>query len=81
MRVRCQSCKGEYERTQRDGARYFHACAPLANPAHQPDPAAPAFDPRETVERRNKRDENLVIDAASGKVRAISEGDGALDLG
>jgi hypothetical protein len=27
--VICQTCRGSYEPTQRDGTQYFHACPPL----------------------------------------------------
>jgi hypothetical protein len=68
MPKKCKSCDGTFEPTQRDGSQYFHACAPIPNPALQPDPGKPAYDPRETVERPNKRDEN--IDDSPAAVKA-----------
>jgi len=59
MPTQCKSCNGIYEKTQRDGTLYFHACAPVANPAYQPDPTKPNFDTVETIERAQKRDENI----------------------
>ena len=77
MATKCKTCAGTYNPTQPDGSRYFHSCAPVANPAYQPDPAKVAFNPTETIEHANKRDENLVIDPATKKVTGIvSEGTG-----
>lgn len=68
MPKKCKSCQGTFEPAQRDGSLYFHACAPVANPKYQPDESAPQYDPRETVERANKRDEN--IDDSPAAVKA-----------
>ena len=54
----CRACHGVFEEVLRDGARYFHACPPVANVSYQPDPHKDAYDPRETVERQGHRDEN-----------------------
>ncbi len=59
MKLQCNECGSTYSDTQRDGAAYFHACAPIHNPAYQPDPAKGAFDPREMVERPGARNENI----------------------
>jgi hypothetical protein len=42
-----------------DGAPYYHACAPIANPNLQPDPTKANYDPRETIERAGHRDERV----------------------
>jgi hypothetical protein len=55
----CNSCGATYTPIQRDGSRYFHACGPIPNPAYQPDATQAKFDPRVTIERPNKRDENI----------------------
>jgi hypothetical protein len=49
-----------YQDQQADGTPYFHACPPLANPGYQPDPLLPRYDPRESIERPGRRNENLV---------------------
>lgn len=61
----CITCGGVYQNPLQDGMLYFHACPPIPN--------------RETgqfEERPDKRDENIVLDEATGKVRLKSEGKG-----
>jgi hypothetical protein len=65
MLYRCPTCRGEYQDPLPDGSRYFHACAPVANPAYNLDPNAGPVDPRPTLERPAKRDENPVFTAAT----------------
>lgn len=77
MTTRCNSCGGTYAPTQADGSRYFHACAPIANPAYQPDPQKGPVNLQQTIERPNKRDENIAgTDSATKLPVIISPGDG-----
>jgi hypothetical protein len=57
-RVQCSACGGVYV-PQQPGGTYYHACPPVRNPDYQPDMAAAAYDPRETIARPGGRDENL----------------------
>lgn len=87
MRVKCRSCGGEYEPTQRDGLRYFHACAPLPGlvlvrrngelMAVNADATLPDADVLvgHAVERPNKRDENVQPRGAR-QGKPIAEGAG-----
>jgi hypothetical protein len=59
MLNKCNACGATYPSVQADGSRYFHACAPIANPAFNTDPEKGPVDLRETIERPNKRDENI----------------------
>lgn len=59
-RFRCRTCFGDYADQDRDGHRYFHACAPIPNPNYQPDSARVGYDPREYIERPGHRDERPV---------------------
>ncbi len=78
---RCNSCQGTYRDTQADGTLYFHACPPTPNPLFQPDTAKPLPDPRESIERPNKRDENITVDA-QGKAAGIkAAGAGRIQTG
>jgi hypothetical protein len=79
MKRRCKACLGTYETRQGD-ARYFHACAPIANPAYQPDPLKPAFNLIETIERPNKRDENIITDPDGSNPREKTPGPGADEI-
>ena len=55
----CNSCMGTYPETNPDSTQNFHACGPIPNPDFQPDPTQPGFDPRQQIERPDKRDENI----------------------
>jgi hypothetical protein len=70
MPTKCSTCNGTYTPLPASNEQYFHACPPIPDPLFQPDPAKAAFHPNETIERANKRDENLVLDA-TGKVTGI----------
>jgi hypothetical protein len=59
MPTKCNSCGGTYETILADGSLYFHACGPIPNPAYQPDPKKGPVNRTETIERPNKRDENV----------------------
>jgi hypothetical protein len=62
---------------QPDGSRYFHACPPIPNPAFNADPKKGPVDLRDTIERANKRDENIShIDANTKQPVIKSEGAG-----
>lgn len=87
--VTCNSCGGTYPPVQADGLRYYHQCPPVQNPAHQPDPRKPLFDPRETIERAGARNENVRAEptrrdgepAAATFAVPISEGLGVTPVG
>lgn len=77
MSTKCNSCGGTYAPVQADGSRYFHACAPIPNPAYQPDPTKGAVNLQQTIERPNKRDENFAgIDPATKLPIIVSAGAG-----
>jgi ssDNA-binding Zn-finger/Zn-ribbon topoisomerase 1 len=59
MTTKCNACGATYSSVQADGSRYFHACAPIPNPAFNADPKKGPVDLREIIERPNKRDENI----------------------
>lgn len=62
MPTQCKSCNATFDAIDaRSGAAYFHACAPIANPAYQPDPLKGALNLQATIERPNKRDENVKL--------------------
>lgn len=82
----CKTCQGVYVDPQRDGMRYFHACAPIHNPAYDAQfdiddegnrVAKGAIDPNipEMLERPNKRDEN-VERKPDGRVGPKADGPG-----
>lgn len=73
---RCKTCSSTYFDTLIEEKRYFHACAPVPNPDLQPDPSKPDFDPRETVERADKRNENVNDIVGPGGGGIISPGKG-----
>jgi len=66
----CNSCGAKYNETQPDSSPYFHACAPVKNPAFQPDSTKANLNTVETIERANKRDENLIFNAI-GEITGI----------
>lgn len=87
MRVKCNSCGGTYAPLQPDGSEYYHACAPLSAPeidaavkagklqlptGMTPDQAATLL----TIERPNRRDENVISTRASdsGTMKANGAG-------
>lgn len=77
MATKCNSCGGTYNAAPADGNRYFHACAPIPNPAYQPDPSKPLFNLQQTIEHPNKRDENIAgIDPATKQPIIVSAGTG-----
>jgi ssDNA-binding Zn-finger/Zn-ribbon topoisomerase 1 len=79
MANKCNSCGGIYNTTQPDGSRYFHACAPIPNPTYQPDPTKGTVVLQQTVERPNKRDENIAgIDPVTKQPIIISAGTGII---
>jgi hypothetical protein len=57
----CATCHAIYLDPQADGMAYFHVCGDVPNPALQPDPRKPAYDPRQFVPMPGKRDENIVV--------------------
>lgn len=82
----CKSCGAVYMNPQRDGASYFHSCAPTHNPAYEAQftldekgerraqgPLDPTIPQR--LERLDKRDEN-VTQMPDGKTAISSEGKG-----
>jgi len=79
-RFRCNTCQGTYADESPGGVRYFHACPPIPNPDLQPDPALPGFDPREQVERTDKRDENVIDLEGRDKGRPQRPGRGRTQL-
>lgn len=60
MPSKCNSCGGTYSPIQADGLQYFHTCPPIPNPAYNPDPTKGATNFQLTIERPNKRDENVI---------------------
>jgi hypothetical protein len=84
----CNTCSGEYDDLLSDGTLYFHACPPIpVNRVKRPDgtivtiegPVRP--DQGEVVEttfrgRPDKRDENVMEDRTTGRVRIKAEGRG-----
>ena len=81
MPTKCNSCGGTYNTKQPDGSLYFHACAPLPNPAYQPDPAKGAVNPVQTIEHPNKRDENLTApDPATKQNGIVNAGTGVTQV-
>jgi hypothetical protein len=61
VRFRCLACDGTYSDPGPDGMHYYHACpAEMLNARYQPDPTQPDHDPRATVPRPRRRDENLL---------------------
>jgi len=67
MHLRCNTCQGVYQPLQRDGVRYFHACPPVYDPVTEL-----------SVERADKRDENILQDAKTLRVSIKAEGRGAV---
>jgi hypothetical protein len=51
-KLKCKTCLGEYNDVCADGLAYYHTCPPVT------------IGPGQTQERANKRDENIVMDAA-----------------
>ncbi len=79
---RCNACQATYRDVAADGSLYFHACAPIPNPAFQPNAAKPLPDFRETVERPNKRDENLTrASLATSTPVIVAAGAGRTQIG
>ncbi len=78
---RCNTCRGTYRDADATGAPYFHACPPIVNPAFQPDTAKPLPDPRETIERPNRRDENITVDAQGKAAGTKAAGTGQTQIG
>ena len=77
MASKCNTCGGTYQPTQPDGSLYFHACAPIPNPAYQVDPKKGQVILQDTIERPNKRDENIAhIDPQTKQPVLKSEGAG-----
>ncbi len=69
---RCNACQATYRDVAADGRLNFHACGPIPNPAFQPDETKPLYDPRETIERPNKRDENITRASLAATTPAIT---------
>jgi hypothetical protein len=65
-RLECGTCHGTYSTTQADGALYCHACPPTGT---KPDGTS--------IERANKRDENLALDSQGKAIGIKAEGSGA----
>jgi ssDNA-binding Zn-finger/Zn-ribbon topoisomerase 1 len=81
MPNKCNSCGGTYSATQPDGSRYFHACAPIPNPAFQPDPTKGPVNLQATIELANKRNENITgIDLVTKQPIIVSAGAGFIVL-
>ena len=89
--LKCQSCGATYERIQRDGTEYFHACAPLSrgelqaavDAGHVKLPKGETVDDahaRRPYERPNKRDENLKATRGKGAGEIKAEGAGVIEL-
>jgi hypothetical protein len=85
-RYQCKSCEGTYESPQRDGASYFHSCAPIHNPEYDAQFTVDAngdliaqgeVDPDipEMLEHPDRRDEN-VVRQSDGKMSPKREGKG-----
>ena len=53
----CATCSAVYQDPLDDGSPYFHVCAPIPNPAYQPNIRMAAYDPREVIERTGHCDE------------------------
>lgn len=71
-KLRCRACRAVYFDRSTGGVVYFHQCALVPNPAFQPDPGRPRYDPRELIERPGHRDENLLEELpldAEGRMR------------
>lgn len=66
MRLKCNTCGGEYDDVLSDGMRYFHSCAPVW------DDAA-----KKHVERANKRDENVPLGGGEKDGAAMVKAKGA----
>jgi ssDNA-binding Zn-finger/Zn-ribbon topoisomerase 1 len=81
MPEKCNSCGGTYSQVQADGSRYFHACPPIPNPGYQPDPTKGAVVLQQTIERPNKRDENVAgIDPVTKQPIMVSPGTGVTSV-
>jgi len=65
MPIKCKACKGTYTPIQSDGSHYTHVCAPTG---YKPD--------GRPIERPNKRDENIKLDAKGDRAGMKAEGDG-----
>lgn len=82
---RCNSCRGEYQDTLPHGVTYFHACAPLNNPAWQPptiinalgvevpNPLYNAVTPRE-LPRPGARNENITQASPGAPAQPVQDG-------
>ena len=77
---RCNTCNGVYQTVQAENAAYFHACPPEKNPAFQPDPTKGPVVLVETIERANKRDENVDTAEGPNKGKAKRNGTGVTVL-
>lgn len=94
MRVRCKTCKGEYDTTAPDGLPYMHVCPPVRGvKVKRADgtraivaPDAVLADDQVIAEvllpRKNGRDEtpDLTNRDATGKPRIKAEGRGVTEL-
>jgi hypothetical protein len=81
MATKCNTCGGTYTSVQPDGSHYFHACAPIDNPAYQPDPKKGAVNLQQTIERPNKRDENITgTDTVTSQPVMVSAGAGVTTI-
>jgi hypothetical protein len=58
---KCNACGGTYTDPQADGARYFHACAPIVVSPAVGDPTKPSFVAAVYGPRPGARDENVVL--------------------
>jgi len=88
----CNTCNGEYDDLLPDGTLYFHACPPV--PVHKvkrPDGTIVTVegnvspDQGEVVEttwkeRPDRRDDNVMQDRTTGRVRIKAEGKGRKPL-
>ncbi len=79
--LRCRTCLGVYRSIQADGSEYQHACPPIPNPAFQPLPSLPGFDPRTDIPRPGHRDERYRPRKDDEPIRRIAEPPGFDVLG
>lgn len=74
----CQSCKGVYEDQDSQGYAYYHVCPAEVNPDYQPNPRKQNYDPRESIPRKNHRDENHNGGRLDGRPMIKAEGMGRI---
>jgi hypothetical protein len=80
MPRKCKACKGTYNPKQADGVAYFHACPPLSEAEAKGTPAEAVLKAGGTVERADKRDENIRTDTTGKAIGIVAEGAGVEEV-